>query len=202
MKLISESSLMQDYLQETDSINYSDPSIVQLGQRLFKEEQSEIDKTKTVFEFVRDRIFHSWDIQHTKVTCAASEVLEQREGICYAKSHLFAALLRSQQIPTGFCYQRLMLFDSPEKGYCIHALNAVFLTLPNRWIRLDARGNKPGINAQFSINQEQLAFSVNEATGEKNYPTIYYRPHSKTLAVLQENKDALDMYLHHLPSQL
>ena len=72
--------------------------------------------------------------------------------------NLLAALLRSQQIPTGFCYQRLMLFDTPEKGYCIHALNAVYFTSLNKWVRLDARGNKEGIDAQFSMDKEFLSF--------------------------------------------
>lgn len=70
----------------------------------FYEGQSEIEKAKTAFEFVRDEISHSWDIQSTIVTCKASEVLQYS----YAKANLLAALLRSQGIPTGFCYQRLM----------------------------------------------------------------------------------------------
>lgn len=45
-------------------------------------------------------------------------------------------------IPAGICYQRLTLGDTPESGYCIHALNAVYMKRLDRWIRLDARGNK------------------------------------------------------------
>jgi len=37
-----------------------------------------------------------------------------------------------------------------------------FLKTINRWIRVNARGNKPGVDAQFSIEGEKLAFSVNE----------------------------------------
>ena len=68
-------------------------------------------------------------------------------GICWAKSNLFAALLRANNIPAGICYQRLTLGDTPDTGYCIHALNAVYIKSINKWIRLDARGNKNGINA-------------------------------------------------------
>ncbi len=60
-----------------------------------------------------------------------------------------------------------MLFDTPDKGYCIHALNAVYLASINRWIRLDARGNKPGVKAEFSIHKEKLAFAVHEEFDEK-----------------------------------
>ncbi|WP_308422147.1 hypothetical protein [Pullulanibacillus camelliae] len=59
---------------------------------------------------------HSWDIQNSMVTATASEVIQQKHGICYAKTMLLAALLRTQSISVGFCYQRLLLFDSPEQG--------------------------------------------------------------------------------------
>lgn len=202
MKLIPESRFLKDYLQETDIIDCSHPSIINAGRKLFGQGQSDLEKSKTAFEFVRDCIHHSWDIQHTRVTCIASDVLKWKEGICYAKSHLLAALLRSQGIPAGFCYQRLMLFDTPEKGYCLHALNAIFIRQLHKWIRLDARGNKKGIDAQFSTDREILAFSVHDRLGEKDYPVIYSHPHPSTVNALLKNDDALNMYLHHLPSDI
>ena len=202
MNLICESSNLEDYLIELDELNYSNPIIEEKVKELFNHEQTEIEKVKIAFEFVRDEISHSWDSQRTKVTCNASDVLKHKEGICYAKSNLLAALLRSQGIPTGFCYQRLMLFDTPEKGYSLHALNAVYLNSLNKWIRLDARGNKPGINAQFSLEEEKLAFSVNEHFDEKDYPIIYVKPNSKTITVLKVNNDALEMYKYKLPESI
>src|SRR5690625_6613712 len=87
-----------------------------------------------------------------------------------------------------------MLFDTPEKRYCIHALNAVFLKSINKWIRLDTRGNKEGIDAQFSIDEEKLAFTIQEELDEKDYPIIYVEPHYKTISTLEEHTDALEMY--------
>lgn len=95
-----------------------------------------------------------------------------------------------------------MLFDTPEKGYCIHALNAVYIEALDKWIRLDARGNKPGVNAQFSLEHEQLAFPVNEALQEIDYPTIYVKPNAKTIAALTTNNKALDMYKFYLPTEI
>ncbi|AXM88513.1 transglutaminase family protein [Anoxybacillus ayderensis] len=198
MELIPESTNLMDYLEELDVVNFSHYLIQKKMNKLFHEGQSEMEKAKIAFEFVRDEISHSWDIQSTRVTCKASEVLYYKEGICYAKSNLLAALLRSQGIPTGFCYQRLMLFDTPEKGYCIHALNAIFLKTLNKWIRLDARGNKKGIDAQFSIDEEKLAFTPQKEFDERDYPIIYAKPHPKTIAVLEEHTDALEMYKNHL----
>ena len=200
--LIVESGDLKDYLKETDVVNFSYPFVMEIVQELFNDEQTELEKVKMAFEFVRDEIAHSWDIQGKHVSCKASEVLEYKEGICYAKSNLLAALLRSQGIPTGFCYQRLMLFDTPEKGYSLHALNAVYFKSLQKWIRLDARGNKIGVDAQFSIDGEKLAFTVNEEFDERDYPVIFAEPNRKTMAVLKEHTNILDLYKQHLPESL
>jgi transglutaminase-like putative cysteine protease len=202
VNLFCESEKLDDYLLELNEVNYSNQNIKKKAAELFKPSQTEIEKAKIAFEFVRDEISHSWDIQSKRVTRNASEVLEFKEGICYAKSHLLAALLRLQGIPTGFCYQRLMLFDTPDKGYCIHALNAIFFKSLNKWIRVDARGNKEGIDAEFSIEEEKLAFPINEKLDEKDYPVIYAKPHPKIVAVLEENTNTLEMYKYHLPESL
>lgn len=202
MQLICESSDLADYTLEIKEVDYSNPLIQEKITSLFNEAHIDLEKVEIAFEYVRDEISHSWDIQSSKVTCQASEVLSAGEGICYAKSNLFAALLRSQNIPTGFCYQRLMLFDKPEKGYCIHALNTVFLKSLNKWIRLDTRGNKQRINAQFSTTSEKLAFIVNESDDEIDYPMNYTKPHIKTMTTLENHTNAFDMYKHHLPERL
>ncbi|MEK4566891.1 transglutaminase family protein [Alkalihalobacillus sp. FSL R5-0424] len=202
MQLHCETKNLKPYLCELPEVNFTHPLIREKSTELFKGAQNELEKIERSFTFVRDEIAHSWDIQSERVTCEASEVLLFKEGICYAKSNLLAALLRSQGIPTGFCYQRLMLFDTPADGYCIHALNAVYIKSLDRWIRLDARGNKEGIDAQFQIEQEKVAFQVNGTLDEVDYPIIYSKPHPKTLAVLREHTNALDMYKRFLPEAL
>lgn len=202
MELCLQSKNLADYLAESEVVNYNHPLIQSLANELFYEGQSEIEKVEAAFHYVRDEVAHSKDIEGEIVTCIASDVLAHKQGICYAKSNLLAAILRTQGIPTGFCYQRLMLFDTPEKGYCIHALNAVYLASSNKWIRLDARGNKPGVNAQLSIDEEKLAFPANDELDEIDYPLIYAVPNEKTIAVLKASTNAMDMYMHHLPDAL
>ena len=72
---------------------------------------SDIDKAKVLFEWVRDNIPHSKDALRDEVTCSATEVFNVGTGICYAKAHLLAAMMRSQRIPCGFCYQ---VYANPE----------------------------------------------------------------------------------------
>ncbi|MGO4268927.1 transglutaminase family protein [Paenibacillus sp. TAF58] len=202
MFLTCESNFLEDYLVETEEVDYSHLSIKEKAAELFDESFNEDDFVKKAYEFVRDEISHSWDIQSSRITCKASEALFFKEGICYAKSNLLCAILRSKSIPTGFCYQRLTIGDTPDTGYCIHALNAVYLKSIGRWVRLDARGNKANVNAAFSTDEEKLAFPVREAYNEVDHPEIYKRPNSKTIHALKQNTDCIQMILHGLPTSL
>lgn len=202
MELCPQSAQMQDYLCEQDSIDYSHPAIQATLGQLSTSDAPETERAKRAYTFVRDHIHHSADIHSPQVTCRASDVLQHGEGLCYAKSHLLAALLRAQGIPTGFCYQRLTLGDTPEMGYALHGLNAVYLTEVGTWVRLDARGNKPGIQAEFSTEEERLAFVVQPALGEIDYPTIYAQPHPKVVQALREHSNCLDLCAHFLPDSL
>ncbi len=162
----------------------------------------DVESARRVFHFVRDEVSHSWDIQGTRVTRTALDVLAYREGICYAKSHLAAALLRRQGIPSGICYQRLTLMDDDSAGYAVHALNTVYLKSIGRWIRFDARGNKPGVDAQFSLDREQLAFKIRPEYDEVDYLVNHAEPHSAIIETLTKNDDAIVMYSKRLPAAL
>lgn len=152
--------------------------------------------------FVRDEVIHSYDVQDKRVTVTASEVLEHKVGICWAKSNLLAALLRANDVPAGLCYQRLTLGDTPESGYCIHALNVVYIKQLSKWIRLDSRGNKVGVEAQFSLDKEILAFPIRKEYDEIDYEDVYSEPLPKLMKILEANTDALYMYLNALPESI
>ncbi|WP_427125895.1 transglutaminase-like domain-containing protein [Priestia megaterium] len=203
MKLICESLKKEDYAQELPEVNFTHPLIQQKVRELKSGlPHSSLAYIKKAYEFVRDGVSHSWDIQSRIITKTASEALKEKEGICYSKCNLLAALLRAEGIPAGFCYQRLILGDTLDTGYCIHALNAVYIKSEERWIRLDARGNKRGVQADFSLKKEKQAFLANSIRGEIDYPVIYTKPHKKTMDVLSQYEDCLDMYLHYLPTEL
>lgn len=191
----------EDYLKDSYYIDWNNEQIIKTAQSFYVP-TNEIETVKKNYEFVRDEIKHSWDIQDKRITIKATDVLREGVGICWAKSNLLAALLRANNIPSGICYQRLTLGDTPETGYCIHALNAVYLKSINRWIRLDARGNKQGIAAKMCIDKEILAFPVREELGEIDYRIVYAEPSLLTMNVLENSTDALFMYLHSLPDRL
>ena len=40
----------------------------------------------------------------------------------------------------------------------LHGPNGIYLSSLKKWIRIDPRGNKSGVRAEFDIKKEQLAF--------------------------------------------
>lgn len=186
---------MKKYLEESTYINFGDPAVSKLADALSEGARDENDVVKRCFEFVRDQIKHSWDFRLNPVTCRASDVLRHGTGYCYAKSHLLAALLRKNGIPTGLCYQRLSVYDSGAP-YCLHGLNAVYLN-EHGWYRIDARGNKENVNAQFCPPKEVLAFPIQDNC-ERDLPEIWPEPLSVITAVL-ETFDDVEQVFHNLP---
>lgn len=186
---------MKFYLESSEIIDFEDENIQKTALNLSKDIEDEIELIKTVYEFVRDEINHSMDIGSNYVTYRASEVLKYKHGLCLAKSHLLASILRFLEIPTGFCYQKLEF----DVGLGLHGLNAVYIKNRDKWIRLDARGNKNGINAQFSIDKEILAYYPVEKKGEIDYPIIYAHPNTKVIEILKNSRkleEAIDLIVN------
>ena len=193
---------MKCYIQSNDIIDFSDSiEILHLSRDISACASNEIELIKTAYEYVRDSIHHSADIQGKVVTCKASEVLSAKEGICYAKSHLLAAILRANQIPAGLCYQKIILDDESAPYLTLHGVNAVYVSSIDKWIRLDARGNKQGVNAQFSMEEERLAFPVRIHKGESDISIIYAYPDANVIEVMTRYKK-LDQLWDHLHMSL
>jgi transglutaminase-like putative cysteine protease len=182
MKL--QSSHLADYLQCTPIIDWKTPVIIAQTQAITRSLTRDTEKARVLFEWVRDAIPHSWDIGTDIVTCSASEVLQERTGLCYAKSHLLAAMLRCTGILAGFCYQ-VFRRNPPYDGLALHGLNGLYLPSLAQWVRVDARGNTGTIDAQFSLTEEKLAFPIDPHQGEFLYETIYTEPAPEVVAVLR-----------------
>ncbi len=174
---------MKYYLCETDIIDYTHASVQACAKALSRGLNSDEEIARACFVYVRDEIAHTGDIKSDKVTVKASEVLREKTGWCYAKSHLLAALLRANKIPTGLCYQRLHCNEYKDGSYCLHGLNAIYLK-EYGWYRVDARGNKEGVDAQFNPPTEKLAFVLEE--GESTIDKIYTKPLDNVVKLLSQ----------------
>ncbi|NOQ82202.1 MAG: Cro/Cl family transcriptional regulator [Methylophaga sp.] len=181
---------MKRYLESSEYIDWHTDEVLAKAKQLASGLDDKLDIATACFEFVRDHIKHSMDFKLNPITCKASDVLKYETGYCYAKSHLLAALLRANNIPAGLCYQRLTIEnDSPP--FCLHGLNAVFLK-PFGWYRIDARGNKEGVTAEFTPPIEHLAYPITTA-GEADLPEVWSEPLPEVVNVLLSHNTFLDV---------
>jgi transglutaminase-like putative cysteine protease len=190
---------MRIFLQESKYMDFSAPIVVEKARTLCDGIFDDIQKARVAYVFVRDNIPHSFDVDAKVITAKASDVLLHCTGICHAKANLLAALLRSQGIPSGFCFQRLTRAGDDSKGWCVHCYNAVWLD--GHWIKLDARGNANGKNARFSLGEPILAFPCRSQYQEYFWPGIYANPHAETMNLL-ERAVSLQEVLENLPDMV
>ena len=189
-------------MNDSEIIDFRSAPVQRKAASLVANYASELELIEKTFVFVRDSIAHSVDCGGTAVTCSASEVLHVGQGLCYAKAHLLAALLRANGIAAGFCYQMLGFDDERDPHRVLHGLNAVWISERQIWRRLDARGNKPGVDAQFlPEGPEQLAFTVHPQCGEVDYPYIFTEPDPNVVLTLR-NHSSLAQLLPNLPQRL
>ncbi|MFI9257845.1 transglutaminase domain-containing protein [Streptomyces sioyaensis] len=192
MELIQNIPDISAYLAVCDVIDHGHPLVRSTAATLAADAPDAYTYAEAAFTFVRDAIPHSADTGDPRVTWRASDVLAQRTGICHAKAHALAALLRARGIPAALCYQKFDL---------VHGLVAVRLPGAERWIRQDPRGNKPGIDAQFRLDREQLAFPVRPECNELDYPVLFAEPHPAVLQCLREAVDRPHLW-QTLPTEL
>lgn len=173
---------MEKFLEASAYIDYDDSAVAAKAAELSRGLSTALEKALAAYRFVRDRIRHPFDVKAMAGLPFASDVLRRGLGICHAKANLLAALLRAMGIPAGFRYQHLTLMDDDARGYCLHCFNAVYLD--GKWIELDARGNRQGVNVRFSVDEPALAFPNRPEYDEYFFEGIYADPDAPTMALL------------------
>jgi transglutaminase-like putative cysteine protease len=189
------------YLEDTITIDWQTPAVTAKARELLDSVTLPEERVRALFEFVRDRIDHSFDVETEAQTCRASEVLSQGTGLCYAKSHLLAGLLRYAGFPTGFCYMRLVDDERPGR-FVLHGFNAIYWAATESWIYCDARGNRGDIATECRFEAPfSLAFAPDATRGESFLPFIYKRP-AKKIVDLLERAPGLDAIRRNLPDSI
>jgi len=139
---------MSPFLRSTVIVNWDHPEVLALASYLAKQDEEPLALITRTFHWVRDQIEHSWEYQKEAVPLKASDVLINKHGCCFAKSHLLAALLRANGISAGFAYQQV---DNEwgTSAFRLHGLNTVYLP-HSGWYDLDARGSRHGAKTEFN----------------------------------------------------
>jgi transglutaminase-like putative cysteine protease len=175
------------YLACSPVIACTDPAIRTRARELIRETSTETEQIDHLYRYVRDEIAHSGDIGQTQLISKTPQVMAAGHALCFGKSHLFVALCRSVGIPAGLCYQKI----KKENGvYALHGLAAIYLEDEERWIRLDPRGNNPGIDARFNPQgDEQIAYPKMNDPGEWLDPHIYPEPWPVVIHLFETSPD-------------
>ncbi len=179
------------YLQPTEFIDFGENCVADVADSIRAMASDRRDLIKRTFEYVRDQIPHSYDVGSHTPAAKASEVLEAGSSICWGKANLLAALLRANGIPSGISYQVLTKAETPDSGYMVHALNTAYVDDEVGWIRLDARGNKEGVEAQFSLCDERLAYAVRPECGEHDFHDNHADADPDLMRLIKESDDIL-----------
>ena len=193
---MTDEHALTPFLAASEYVDSDHPAIVAKAADLARGCASDEEVAAVCFAFVRDQIRHSKDAiadPHNPLTCRASDVLAERTGYCYAKSHLLAALLRANAIPAALMYQRLSTGASGAP-YCLHGLNAVHLK-QHGWYRADARGNKPGVDARFTPPREQLAFALQD-DNERDDSELWAEPMPLVVTALLSHATVAELALN------
>jgi transglutaminase-like putative cysteine protease len=180
---------LEPFVRATPVVDWEHPDVRALARELSRGRRA-VEVVRACFEWVRDQVSHTVDHGLDPVTCAASEVLRERTGFCYAKSHLLAALLRANGVATGFVYQRLAL-DEHGHAFCLHDLNAVWLP-ETGWYRVDARGNRPDLWADFAPPCEVLPYA-STLPGERLFNGIWAEPVPLVVDALRRHRTRAEL---------
>jgi hypothetical protein len=180
------------FLREDKYVDYSSQNIIKKSIELFKDTHSVNDKVKIVFDFIQNEIPHSGTVPNAMVTTSASSVLEYKTGIYHSKANLFAALLRAQNIPTGFYYQYVTFAEDDSEGYALHCFNAIYIN--NNWLKLDANDKTQGENNQFYIDKPYFAFKNRPEYNEYSFDGIWATSDNKVMNILQNAKHFGDVF--------
>ena len=200
VEMRAEREGLDRYLEDTIVVDWQTPAVLEKARELCRSCESEEQRVRTLFEWVRDAISHSFDVETDVVTCSASQVLREGTGLCYAKSHLLAALLRARGIPAGFGYQ-LLRREPPAPGHVLHGFAAVWLCGPERWVPIDARGDKERVRTEFRIERPSFAHTPDPEQGEETIPVVFARP-ARSVVDLLSSADSLARVRNHLPGTL
>lgn len=123
------------FLQSIQMIHWTDDMVsIKKAKELTKNAKNDKDKVTAIYNYIINNI--SYDNNkinniNTEYIPSIEETLKASKGICYDYSALFAAMLRSVDVPTKLIMGRKNDIDT------YHAWNQVYLKDTDEWITID-----------------------------------------------------------------
>ena len=133
---------MNKYLEATPFIDCDAWSIKGKAQYLTRGQEKAIDKTRSLFYFVRDEIrYNPYSPHYSLGHYVASTILQRREGYCVQKAVLLAALARAVGILSRLRFADIKNYHVPKKLaeqmgtnlFVYHGYDELFIE--RRWVK-------------------------------------------------------------------
>lgn len=122
------------FLNSIKLINWNkEMESIKLAIELTKDCETELEKVQAIYKYMTENL--TYDKEKTGLTSKyipnIEQTLEDKKGICYDFSSLFAAMMRSQGIPTKLVKGKSKF----TKAY--HAWNEVYIEELDEWVVID-----------------------------------------------------------------
>lgn len=147
---------MEIYLKPTKFFNFNKPIVKEKALEITKNCNSEKEKVKALFYWVRDEIKYNMRLFIPKVinNFKASNVIKKRQGFCVSKSILLSSLVRAIGIPARIHLVDLINHKISQKVIDLMGTNIFYyhgfseVLLNNKWIKLT-----PSFDKETAIKQ-------------------------------------------------
>ena len=134
------------YLAPAEYVDSDHPTIRARAESLSADQDTDADKARAIYYFVREIVYHAADFADLD-SFRASRVLAAGYGYCVAKASLFAALCRAAGLPARLLFadvsNHIATPKSREKmgtdSYAWHGYNEVLVE--HRWLKVSPTFN-------------------------------------------------------------
>jgi transglutaminase-like putative cysteine protease len=178
----------QAHIQKSVYCDFDHPAVSSLAKDLANGKPDPVRVTLASFKHIRDNIRFGFDLVRVK----ASETLTKGYGVCWNKSLLLVALLRSNKIPARMAYNPVKReFMRPAMGEACQTLVEPFnhcftqVQLNGLWVTADATLDTATYRKLFAPHQ--LAWGI-EWDGKQDMQL--YKEHIAGPVVVIEDIDA------------
>jgi len=134
---------LEKYLKPTSIINCDNEIIQRKAHQLIKGQNNVVEKTKSLFRFVRDEIKYNPSLpRYLPEHFRASNTLSSGEGFCIPKAVLLVALSRALRIPARLGFAVIRNHFLPEKVAKMLKTNVLpdhgyaELLINGRWVKV------------------------------------------------------------------
>jgi transglutaminase-like putative cysteine protease len=142
------------FLQAIPLINWNmESKVVVQAKQIAGDKEMDMDKIKAIYDYITTHFKYDYKKARTVTDSYVPDldvIYEASEGICYDFSSTFAAMARSEGIPT-----RLVMGYEIHDPETYHAWNQVFLKERNEWVTIDTTYDAVHVQAGEAVELEK-----------------------------------------------